>query len=117
MLYRTDDGDLVKDKHPGAYDLLQKREAVRLGVEFQVGGKYCSFVAIEADRDEMEEERKKALEALSNRGDARKVEENEDWEVLQTRKYIRFLSLYIMSSNMTISSLSRVRWAAGSTDV
>lgn len=115
---RLDDTDvLLKEKHASTFALLQRREAVRLGVEFQVGGKYCSFVAIEADRDEIEEERKKVLEALSNRRDARKDEENEDWEVLQTRKYIRFLSMCIMSSNITISRLSRVRWATGSTDV
>jgi hypothetical protein len=38
-------GVLVKDKYPGRFALIQRREAVRLGVEFQVGGKYCKKLA------------------------------------------------------------------------
>jgi hypothetical protein len=40
-----DTGALVKDKYPGRFALIQRREAVRLGVEFQVGGKYCKKLA------------------------------------------------------------------------
>ena len=32
------------------FDSMVKREAVRLGVKYQVGGKWCSFVAVEGDK-------------------------------------------------------------------
>lgn len=41
------DDKLIKTTHEGKWDLIVEREAVRLGVEFQVGGKWCSFVAVE----------------------------------------------------------------------
>lgn len=41
------DNNLLKSKHEGKWDLIVEREAVRLGVQFQVGGKWCSFVAVE----------------------------------------------------------------------
>ena len=44
-----DKGKLFKKAHEGKWDLIVEREAVRLGVEFQVGGKWCSFVAVEKD--------------------------------------------------------------------
>ncbi|KAL8803861.1 MAG: hypothetical protein Q9182_002917 [Xanthomendoza sp. 2 TL-2023] len=37
---------LVKERYPGRFDEMVQREAVRLGVQFQVGGKWCSFVAV-----------------------------------------------------------------------
>jgi hypothetical protein len=44
---RNDRGELLKSVHQGKWDLMVEREAVRLGVKFQVGGKWCSFVAVE----------------------------------------------------------------------
>ncbi|KAK5053301.1 hypothetical protein LTR84_002275 [Exophiala bonariae] len=41
------DDKLLKSAHEGKWDLIVEREAVRLGVQFQVGGKWCSFVAVE----------------------------------------------------------------------
>ena len=38
---------LLKDKYPGRFPDMVEREAVRLGVTYQVGGKWCSFVAVE----------------------------------------------------------------------
>lgn len=38
---------LVGTQHESRMDEIIEREAVRLGVEFQVGGKFCSFVAVE----------------------------------------------------------------------
>lgn len=38
---------LIREVHEGKWDLIVEREAVRLGVQFQVAGKWCSFVAIE----------------------------------------------------------------------
>ncbi|KAI8722646.1 hypothetical protein NCS52_00408900 [Fusarium sp. LHS14.1] len=40
-------GKLFKEKHDGQFSDLVEREAVRLGVTYQVGGKWCSFVAVE----------------------------------------------------------------------
>lgn len=45
----------IKKTHPGRFPEMVEREAVRLGVQFQVGGKWCSFVAVEktvASKDE-----------------------------------------------------------------
>jgi hypothetical protein len=73
---------LVKDKFPHQFSLLQRREAVRLGVEFQVGGKYCSFVAVEANKAEIAEKRQTALEKTLNRN-VEDEDEEEDWDVVQ----------------------------------
>lgn len=42
-------GKLVLEQHESKREAIIEREAVRLGLKFQVGGKYCSFVAIEGD--------------------------------------------------------------------
>lgn len=48
----TDDAErLVKECYPGRFDEMVQREAVRLGVRFQVGGKWSSFVAVKANED------------------------------------------------------------------
>ncbi|KEF55184.1 uncharacterized protein A1O9_08838 [Exophiala aquamarina CBS 119918] len=44
---RNAENTLLKSTHEGKWDLIVEREAVRLGVQFQVGGKWCSFVAVE----------------------------------------------------------------------
>ncbi|KAG9187499.1 hypothetical protein G6011_05370 [Alternaria panax] len=75
-----DGGVLVKDKHRAQFPLLQRREAVRLGVEFQIGGKHCSFVAVEANQAEIIEKRKRALEATLNRDGKT---DDDDWEILE----------------------------------
>lgn len=47
---------LVKDLYPSRYDEMIQREAVRVGVRYQVGGRWCSFVAVkEGDKDVHEE--------------------------------------------------------------
>ncbi|SPO07286.1 related to Vault poly[ADP-ribose] polymerase [Cephalotrichum gorgonifer] len=38
---------LLSEKHEGRFSDMVEREAVRLGVRYQVGGKWCSFVAVE----------------------------------------------------------------------
>ncbi|KAL8383441.1 hypothetical protein RB595_010574 [Gaeumannomyces hyphopodioides] len=48
------DGRLLKEKHQGRFPDMVEREAVRLGVEFQVGGKWCSFVAVDDTTDKTE---------------------------------------------------------------
>ncbi|EAQ89418.1 hypothetical protein CHGG_06037 [Chaetomium globosum CBS 148.51] len=44
-------GSLLKDQHPGRFSDMVEREAVRLGVTYQVGGKWCSFVAVEGSQN------------------------------------------------------------------
>ncbi|KAF2654410.1 VIT-domain-containing protein, partial [Lophiostoma macrostomum CBS 122681] len=52
-----DSGQSVRTKYPSRFDDMVEREAVRLGVQFQVGGKWCSFVAVEkGPRREKEKE-------------------------------------------------------------
>ncbi|EXJ54005.1 hypothetical protein A1O7_09342 [Cladophialophora yegresii CBS 114405] len=53
---RDGNGSLLKTAHEGKWDLIVEREAVRLGVLFQVGGKWCSFVAV--DRESQQEHHK-----------------------------------------------------------
>ncbi|KAH9908297.1 von Willebrand factor type A domain-containing protein [Xylariomycetidae sp. FL2044] len=48
---RASDGRLLKEKYEGRFSDMVEREAVRLGLQFQVGGKWCSFVAVETDKD------------------------------------------------------------------
>ncbi|RMZ73763.1 von willebrand domain-containing [Pyrenophora seminiperda CCB06] len=51
-LQAKDESDiLIKTKFEGRYEDIVEREAVRLGVQFQVGGKWCSFVAVEAKKN------------------------------------------------------------------
>ncbi|KAF7560230.1 hypothetical protein G7046_g3938 [Stylonectria norvegica] len=44
-------GKLLKEEYEGRFSDMVEREAVRLGVGYQVGGKWCSFVAVQ-DSDE-----------------------------------------------------------------
>ena len=46
-------GILVKDFHQSRFEDLVQREAVRLGEQLQVAGKWCSFVAVEANDAEI----------------------------------------------------------------
>ncbi|TIC99680.1 von Willebrand factor A domain-containing protein 5A [Colletotrichum higginsianum] len=47
------DGRLLSEAHPGRFPGMVEREAVRLGVQFQVGGKWCSFVAVDDQDNEV----------------------------------------------------------------
>ena len=44
---RDESGQLLEDRYESRFSSMVEREAVRLGVQFQVGGKWCSFVAVE----------------------------------------------------------------------
>ncbi|KAG5748979.1 hypothetical protein H9Q70_008349 [Fusarium xylarioides] len=48
------DGKLFSEKYDGHFSDMVEREAVRLGVKYQVGGKWCSFVAVEDNGNEVE---------------------------------------------------------------
>lgn len=55
---KDESGKLIKEKFESRFEDMMEREAVRLGVQFQVGGKWCSFVAVESnnrDDDSMTE--------------------------------------------------------------
>lgn len=41
---------LLKDKFQGRFSDMVEREAVRLGTTYQVGGKWCSFVAVDKSK-------------------------------------------------------------------
>ncbi|KAK6204055.1 hypothetical protein LQW54_008516 [Pestalotiopsis sp. IQ-011] len=46
------DGRSLKQKYDGLFQDLVQREAVGLGVRYQVGGKWCSFVATESNGED-----------------------------------------------------------------
>jgi hypothetical protein len=50
------DGKPIKEKYESRYQDMVEREAVRLGVQFQVGGKWCSFVAVEKREKKADED-------------------------------------------------------------
>ncbi|KAF9173487.1 hypothetical protein BGX21_003797 [Mortierella sp. AD011] len=58
-------GVLLKDKHESQFSDMVEREAVRLGVQFQVQGKWSSFVAVE-NQQENEKAKEKELLSVTN---------------------------------------------------
>ncbi|KAL8926336.1 MAG: hypothetical protein Q9172_001845 [Xanthocarpia lactea] len=47
---QDESGKPVKEHYASRFDEMVQREAVRMGVQFQVGGKWCSFVAVKDKR-------------------------------------------------------------------
>ncbi|KAL2040928.1 hypothetical protein N7G274_006386 [Stereocaulon virgatum] len=43
---KKEDDTPLKDRYPSCYGEMVQREAVRLGVQYQITGKYCSSVAV-----------------------------------------------------------------------
>ncbi|KAI9815403.1 MAG: hypothetical protein M1832_005473 [Thelocarpon impressellum] len=60
---KDEGGVPIKERFEGQFDDMVQREAVRLGVEFQVAGKWCSFVAVEVDEQALAEQARRAEEA------------------------------------------------------
>ena len=55
LVHASDDqGTLVKAKYGEKFESIIEREAVRLGVEYQIAGKYTSFVAVESNTENPE---------------------------------------------------------------
>lgn len=52
---KDSDGKLLGERYDGRFSDMVEREAVRLGVKYQVGGKWCSFVAVEDNGSEVEQ--------------------------------------------------------------
>ncbi|MCJ1284389.1 hypothetical protein MMC26_003720 [Xylographa opegraphella] len=46
---KDDKGTLLQEKFPSKFSDMVEREAVRLGVQFRIAGKWCSFVAVAQD--------------------------------------------------------------------
>jgi hypothetical protein len=69
----------ISKRYPVKTGLLQRREAVRLGVEFQIGGKYSSFVAVEANEAEIAKKREQAINATIGKVSG---EEIDDWDII-----------------------------------
>ncbi|KAL8957379.1 MAG: hypothetical protein Q9183_006075, partial [Haloplaca sp. 2 TL-2023] len=44
---KDDSSTLLKERYPSAFPEMVQREAVRIGVQYQVGSQFCSFVAVE----------------------------------------------------------------------
>jgi hypothetical protein len=78
---------LIKSKYEGRFNDMIEREAVRLGVQFQVGGKWCSFVAVESNKSNnkdqerqgggwewLEDERDTARKSIPNASPSKTVE-------------------------------------------
>ncbi len=52
IYHATDEGGaFVRDRFSKNFDQMVEREAVRLGLQYQVGGEWCSFVAVEGTTD------------------------------------------------------------------
>ncbi|KAG0365076.1 hypothetical protein BGZ54_006881 [Gamsiella multidivaricata] len=62
---KDEDGVLIKSKHESQFEHMVEREAVRLGVQFQVGGKWCSFVAVDSEQDGDKAKEPELLNVLS----------------------------------------------------
>jgi hypothetical protein len=78
---KSQDGKLISKEYAGNFDAILQREAVHLGVQFQVGGKFCSFVAVEANEAEIAAQRHQALENIVN---ASGISEDDDFVMLDT---------------------------------
>ncbi|ESA44202.1 von Willebrand domain-containing protein, variant [Neurospora crassa OR74A] len=90
IYHATDSSDpdqkLLKDKYEGRFSDMVEREAVRLGVTFQVGSKWCSYVAVE-EKDRTEHEvNQRVPEAASDKSS----ESFESKPVVRSRRMGRF---------------------------
>ena len=54
---RDDKKTLLTERFPSKFEDMREREAVRLGVQFQVANRWCSFVAVAANDKEIAERR------------------------------------------------------------
>jgi len=60
----TMDGNLLSKKYPGRFADMVEREAVRLGVKFQVQSRWTSFVAVKEMKKERQEDDEKEYDLL-----------------------------------------------------
>lgn len=50
---KDQNGTLIQNRYPSCFQELVQQEAVRLGEKFQIAGKWCSFVAVAANDEEI----------------------------------------------------------------
>ena len=62
---KDENGVSIKDRYPSHFREMVEREAVRLGVQFQTVGKWCSFVAVSDNEDGTSKSEKKMLAIMS----------------------------------------------------
>ncbi|KAK3498719.1 von Willebrand factor type A domain-containing protein [Neurospora crassa] len=90
IYHATDSSDpdqkLLKDKYEGRFSDMVEREAVRLGVTFQVGSKWCSYVAVE-EKDRTEHEVNQRLPGAAS---DKSSESFESKPVVRSRRMGRF---------------------------
>ena len=69
----------LEDRYPSCFDEMVQREAVCLGVRYQVGGKFCSFVAVaDNDKNNKEFEDSRSDYRMSRAEEAEECESDED---------------------------------------
>jgi len=78
---KDQEGKFIKERYPGRFDEMVEREAVRIGVEFQVGGRWCSFVAVEANDAEITKTKSKVPVNLG--AEVSVGHENDDFEMVE----------------------------------
>ncbi|CAO1604662.1 hypothetical protein XANCAGTX0491_008205 [Xanthoria calcicola] len=74
---QDDSGKSIKERYTGRFDEMVQREAVRIGVQFQVGGKWCSFVAVK-DNDKAEADSDDDTTILTPPSEVDEAEEDSD---------------------------------------
>ncbi|OAX79952.1 hypothetical protein ACJ72_05725 [Emergomyces africanus] len=67
-------GRLIIDEHESKKEDIVKREAVRLGIKFQVAGKYCSFVAVDSTSDQEKSNQKERPASIPSSPDSDSTE-------------------------------------------
>jgi len=67
-LVHAKDGNetLVKEKYSDRFEAMVEREAVRLGVQYQIAGKYISFVAVRSNTEEPEATKSEVVSNLAS---------------------------------------------------
>ncbi|KAL9487984.1 hypothetical protein ACSS6W_000261 [Trichoderma asperelloides] len=58
---KDEEGQLLRQRYDGQFSDMVKREAVHLGTQYQVSGKWCSFVAIQDTEDNTDDSQGKVI--------------------------------------------------------
>ncbi|KAH3943208.1 hypothetical protein HBH70_118000 [Parastagonospora nodorum] len=107
---KDDTGALLKTKFEGRYDDMVEREAVRLGIQFQVGGKWCSFVAVESNKRASEDSRKEVerWEWVEDETEIRSPEQGAPQQIMQQQQHFEAASVNLgsMSNKRSHPSMS-----------
>ena len=123
---RDENGTLIRERFESRFDEMVEREAVRLGVNFQVGGKWCSFVAVEAGDREEQETRDPASYMDQNASDngqeggrickSFRTRSSEKHERAALNKYSDMSELVLQADKKLVGSASNSSLAGSSTD-